>query len=255
MRYLIFFLIVSFTFSCTTSPREKENLSPYAQIKDPEVRKVLEQAIEYAGGIEQWRQLKTIEYVKRSRLILEGDVLEYDITQEHSYQMQPDFSAIIQWEQDSAYHVVQHYPSRSVHILDDMDINLDPNKVKQSVMSSLFVLGMPFKLMDEGVQLSYSGSRLFMDSVEADVIKAVYDPENVSNHSTSDIWWFYFEKESGKFLGSKVYHAPTYALIHNIGFTDTSLKFPTRRKSYRVDSLENIQFLRAEFWYSDFKMK
>ena len=94
-----------------------------------------------------------------------------------------------------------------------------------------------------------------MDSIEADVINAVYDPENIKTHSTSDIWWFYFDTKTGYFLGSKVFHSPTYALIHNMKFSnDNSLKFPSRRKSYRTDSLGNIQFLRAEFWYSKFKI-
>ena len=250
MRNLIIFLAVSFLISCM--PSEKEEQSPYSKINDLEVRKVLEQAIVYAGGIEQWRQLKNIEYTKRSKLILEGNILEYDITQKHSYQMQPQFSAEIQWEQDSASHLIRYAPTERIHLLNGENMNLSSEKVEQSVMSSLYVLGMPFKLMDDGVRLSYSGTSMFMDSVEADVIHAVYDPENIPSHSTSDLWWFYFEKGSGKFLGSKVFHAPTYALIHNISFTDTSLKFPAHRKSYRVDSLENIKFLRAEFWYFDF---
>ncbi len=254
MKYLISLSVVFVLISCTTTRENENEKSPYDQFNDEEVREVMERAIEYAGGIEQWRTLKTIAYTKRSKLILEGNILEYDITQEHSYQMQPDFSATIKWNQDSSKHLIKYSPEESIRMLNDTIVDLDPSKVKESAMSALFVLGMPFKLMDDGVQLSYSGSTLFMDSVEADVIQALYDPENVSTHSTNDLWWFYFEKESGKFLGSKVYHAPTYALIHNLSFTDTPIKFPKRRKSYRVDSLENIQFLRAEFWYSDFKM-
>lgn len=250
-KYAVLTLI---TLSCSVSSPEKKD-DPFGHILDQEARSVLQKAVAYAGGWENWSNMNSISYNKRSKLILGDGSIESDVFQTHSYEMRPEFQANISWDVDTTQHEIRYSSTSTTKTINGENTNADPIKVGESVMSSLYVLGMPFKLLDPGVELIYQGTTMFMDSVEADVINANYDPENIDTHSTSDIWWFYFETKSGHFLGSKVFHTPTYALIHNIRFTDeVSLKFPTRRKSYRTDSLGNIQFLRAEFWYSDFEM-
>ena len=119
-------------------------------------------------------------------------------------------------------------------------------------MSAFYVLGMPFKLKDPGTFLSYEGTVDF-NGKTADVVKAAYSPEDFENHSTTDLWWYYFDTVDGAFLRCMVYHPPTYARIENIAFREVEgMKFQKRRMSYRCDSLGNKQFLRAEFWYEDY---
>ncbi|MDX1406798.1 MAG: hypothetical protein R3330_01660, partial [Saprospiraceae bacterium] len=88
-----------------------------------------------------------------------------------------------------------------------------------------------------------------------DVIKAEYDPGTQDNHSTSDVWWYFFDRDGGSHLASMVYHPPTYALIENTTMTDAHpIRFNVYRRSYRCDSTRVKQFLRGEFYYSDFRV-
>lgn len=219
--------------------------------KRTKVDQVVDRAIEWAGGLERWQNIQQLTYTKRSRLLLEDEQVEYDITQKHDYTWTPDLQMDINWETKEGKNRIIYTDSAALKYLNDSLISEGTN-VQESAMSAFYVLGMPFKLGDPGIYLSYEGQQSFRDRT-ADVIKATYSPDTHDNHSTSDDWWYYFDAEDGAFLGCMVYHAPTYALIENIAFHEVEgLKFQKRRMSYRCDSLGNKQFLRAEFWYDDY---
>jgi len=230
----------------------KDNTSPEQSATD-KASEVVDKAIAWAGGMEKWKSLSTIDYSKRSRLLLENEEVEYDITQQHSYEMQPDFKMNIEWQTEEGAHRLVHSDAASTRFLND-SISAQGTKVTESAMSAFYVLGMPFKLKDPGTYLSYEGTTDFNGNT-ADVVKATYSPEQFDNHSTTDQWWYYFNEADGEFLGCMVYHPPTYARIENIAFHDVDgMKFQKRRMSYRCDSLGNKQFLRAEFWYEDYEI-
>jgi hypothetical protein len=114
---------------------------------------------------------------------------------------------------------------------------------------------MPFKLLDPGTRIAHEGIDTLDNGRIVDVIKAIYDPGENENHSTQDVWWYYFDRENGSYLASMVYHEPTYAYIENNRITDEhEIRFNTYRESYRTDSLKNKQSLRGVFHYSDFKI-
>jgi len=244
-------LILLGMMGCATSSSEKstEPIEPVDKATE-----VVERAIAWAGGMDKWNNLSTISYTKRSRLLLENGDVESDVTQLHAYQMAPNLSMEISWNSDDQTYRILHTDTASIRIKNDSVIAQGP-KVKESAFSALYVLGMPFKLKDAGTQLAYEG-RVDFNGQEADVIKATYQPDKHANHSTSDLWWYYFATSDGAFLGCKVYHPPTYALIENVMFQEVEgMQFQKRRMSYRCDSLGNKQFLRAEFWYEGFEVE
>ncbi len=227
--------------------------SPYDKISDKELASVLRKGIDWAGGIERWNDLNTIIYDKHSVLLLEDSTIENETFQHHIYKMQPQFAANISWEKDSIEHeIVMDSDARKVE--NDVVVS-EGDKVAQSVYSALYVLGMPWKLLDDGVELSLE-EQVSIRGKQAHAVKAEYSPAQNENHSTSDVWWYYFSKEDGAFLGCLVYHAPTYAYIENLEFHEVDgMKFHKHRKSYRSDENRNIQFLRAEFWYGDYEVE
>ncbi len=114
---------------------------------------------------------------------------------------------------------------------------------------------MPFKLLDAGTVLTASGSVILRSGQQAHAIKANYNPEKNSNHSTTEEWIYYFDENTAAFLGSLVFHSPTYAYIENLKFTDhLPIKLPLHRKSYRTNRHREIEYLRAEFQYSEYKI-
>lgn len=248
------FIILMLTISipgCLQKTTDKETSNKETE-KD-KVTEVVDRAITWAGGLDKWNTIDSLTYIKRSRLLYENQEVEYDITQSHAYVLNPSLTMNIEWTTDAGINNIFHSDSTSIKQLNDSIID-QGTKVMESAMSAFYVLGMPYKLKDPGTILSYEGQKSFGDKT-ADVVRASYSPDEYDNHSTSDLWWYYFDVVDGAFLGCMVYHPPTYALIENIAFHDVNgMKFQKRRMSYRCDSLGNKQYLRAEFWYDDFEV-
>lgn len=223
--------------------------------QDAEVSRVLHRAFEKAGGWDKWETLSTISYKKRSVLYLENGDVESDVTQFHEYQVKPTISASIFWRKEGNRHsIIVQDGTANKYLNGELVAENDP-AVYKSFLSAHYVLFMPFKLADAGVSLTYEGVESLEDNVEVDVIKASYAPATHENHSTSDLWYYYFDRSNGVFLGSMVYHAPTYAYIKNSEINDQlPITMNTYRESYRVDKNRNREYLRGEFFYADYIM-
>ena len=252
MKRIVFILLfISSLFNC----KRQEKLSGidyYAHISNDTIKAILKKSIDKAGGYNQWDNLVKVRYTKRSKLLLEDGTIEYDRTQLHEYTMQPTFSAVITWKEGGVNHKVIYNDSVSHKYENDVLTSHNPEK---SVMSAIYVLGMPYKLLDKGTYLKYNGKVTLETGAVVDEMVATYDPAAFENHSTADVWYYYFG-EDGTFHGAMVHHPPTYAYIQNLEFDrTTALQWHKHRKSYRSDSARNIQYLRAEFWYSDYKIE
>lgn len=259
MKNAILLLLVLLMAGCTQVHQESTSTDPvadpYAHISDEKIKDIIKSAINVSGTIDVWRGLNEISYQKHSVLYLEDGSEESNVIQQHVYRMSPEFEADITWEKDGDQHYLQ-YTSRSVRKF--VNDSLQPSNeeaLRQSVMSAIYVLGMPFKLLDEGVKLNYMGLTDF-ESFSAHAIEARYSSDENDNHSTDDLWWYYFDAENSDFLGAMVYHAPTYAMIRNLKFDEsTPIKFHAHRKSYRTDSSRNKEYLRAQFWYDNYEVR
>lgn len=259
MKKLIPIILLLITAACSSVQQEEPKNTvikdPYEHIKDGKVKEVLKTAIDLAGGITTWRNLKEIRYRKHSVLYYSDESVESDVIQDHVYRMSPEFEVDISWEKEGERHLLQYTTEGTKKYVNDTLQEADEESLRQSVMSAIYVLGMPFKLLDQGVRLTYEGLTDFEGNT-AHAIEARYSSDENDNHSTDDLWWYYFEEESSKFLGAMVYHAPTYALIKNLEFdTNTPIQFHKHRKSYRSDSLRNKEYLRAQFWYENYQVK
>lgn len=247
-------VVLCLATSCGQTERSSQReVDPYAHITDNEIKTILKRAIDKAGGYDAWQAVKTIRYTKHNMLFLEDSTVEVDNVQRHEYVMQPEFSARISWNKEGIDHLIVYGPEGAERYKNDSLIDQDPT---ETVMSAIYVLGMPFKLLDAGTNLEYRGQVTLEGERKADEIVATYSPADHENHSTQDVWYYYFDPQDGSFYGAMVYHAPTYAYIQNLEFDRTTpIQFHKHRKSYRSDSARNIKFLRAEFWYSDYSVE
>lgn len=234
---------------------ETPKADPYAHITNDKIRDILKSAIDVSGTINVWRGLNEIRYQKHSVLYLSDGSEESNVIQQHVYRMSPEFEADITWEKDGDKHYLQYTSESAKKFVNDTLQDVSEEALQQSVMSAIYVLGMPFKLLDGGVKLTYEGETDF-DGFKAHAIEARYSSDENENHSTDDLWCYYFDVENANFLGALVYHAPTYAMIRNLEFDQsTPIKFHKHRKSYRTDSSRNIEYLRAQFWYDNYEVK
>lgn len=248
----VFILALIYVLGC--QPIEKENAvtDPFEQIKDSTAKSVLIKTIKNAGGLDTWQRIKNLTYIKHGILYFADGSVETDNVQLHRYKFFPQFSAEITWEENNLHHRITYSTDGARQFQNEILTEKDPT---QTVMSSLYVLGMPFKLLDAGTVLTASGSVILRSGQQAHAIKANYNPEKNSNHSTTEEWIYYFDENNAAFLGSLVFHPPTYAYIENLKFTDhLPIKLPLHRKSYRTNRHREIEYLRAEFQYSEYKI-
>ena len=219
--------------SCKFSKETKNNAATSEEITALDV---VENAIHTAGTTEKWKSIASLAYTKKSRLLLENGDIESEVTQRHHYELRPKKSIKITWLVQKDSFLIVHNDSVTQKFKNGSLIE-EGDKVKSSVNSAMYVIGMPFKLLDKGTVLSYEGLQSLNAIDTVHTINATYAPEKHQNHSTQDEWWYHFEKNTGAFLSSMVYHEPTYALIENLTrVKHKGLTFPERRKSYRCDA-------------------
>ncbi len=237
------------------SCKSQETMSTQSDI-DTEINKIIDRAIMAEGGWDNWQNLVSISYKKRSILYLKDGSKESDMTQFHEYQFGEQMSGNIFWKDNDGSHSIVYQDGLAYEYLNGQKLEDSKESATKAFHSATYVLLMPFKLKDPNVALSYLGTETLADGKIADVIKAVYNPDQHATHSTDDTWNYYFDQSSGEYLAAMVYHAPTYAYIENTK-RDRSLPIamPIYRESYRSDAERNKEFLRGEFFYSDYDIK
>ncbi len=253
LQKTLLFLLLIFLIGCTSTPEDKKQENPMAHISDVNVVKVLDKAFNTAGGLEDYRNMKSISYQKRSVLFLEDGSTESDLTQQHSYTLQPELTGEITWESDGKSYRTFYSALDTYKEEDGVRIPDSEESARKSFFSATYVLFIPFKLLDPGAKLTYEGRDTLDDGTIADVIRAEYDAAKHDNHSTSEVWWYYFDANDGAHLSSLVFHPPTYAYIENDEITDDyDIRFNVYRKTFRTDADRNKEYLRGEFYYSDY---
>jgi len=239
--YLIALYLVLIS-SCKNSVKQSSDLL----IQNP----LLEKAIIGAGGLENWKGLRNIQFYKTTKLYHEDGSLQDSTYQLHNYQMYPDMTGSYSYEKDGMSIKVMYQHDRMTKYVNDESIELsdeEAKKLKQGFLGSQFVMSLPFKLNDPGVILSKEEGLL--GDRPTDILKASYNTEN-TNHTKTHDWWHYIDKDTGELLGYKVHHAPTYAQVYNVTTTKIrGITFPTYRKTYRVTENDEVQYVRGEFWY------
>ena len=71
----------------------------------------------------------------------------------------------------------------------------------------------------------------------------------------NDTILYYFDTKTHKLVANKVKHNNNTSLIKNLTFNDTSgFVFNAHRKSYTLKENSEIDFLRAEYFYGNFRV-
>ena len=245
--------------SCTheTGPKEDSPpLDPLSHITDGEVKRVLSRAMARAGGLEQWNKLASLQFTKDYSLLLESGAVENTAFQQHHYTFGAYPSVDIEWEKDGNTNSIHFEDGEYEKRLNgEPDTSMAQQSVINTVLSATFVVSIPFKLLDEGVQLSYGGLDTLANGKIVEVLQATYDPEEHSTHSTPDIWQHYYDAEDFTFVAYLVQHADHYSYVENQSFHEVEgFLLPKVRKSYRVDEDRNPLYLRADYTYADYEL-
>ncbi|MFM7629153.1 MAG: hypothetical protein ACKO44_06500 [Algoriphagus sp.] len=232
---LILFLL--FLFACTPSPEEQ-------------ARKLLEKSVAVHGGQEAWKNLKGIKFRKWTRLFDAEGKVESEVDQWHEFRMAPKFEGIISWTKDSVAHSMSwdgfifRYQMGANEVL-NADFLAEKRK---DFDAAFYTVAQPWKLLDQGGQLSYEGRKFLENGVEAESIRVDYGPGK-------DTWWYYFDPHTYILLGTEVQLKDHRSLIYDLKSEQAdNLLFHGTRESWRVDESGNRLFLRAEYRYYNFEL-
>lgn len=253
---LAFPLVLMILFSACKTPEIVEN--PYSHIPDQKVVESLKKSFATLGGLENWQNKKELHYEKQTKSYLKSGELDWESYQFHDYFYHKNPSININWEsEDGKKHKISSKNGNAEKYIDDqLDKSAKTETLNNSVTTSLFVIGVPFKMIDKGVVLSHEGMDSLEDGQEVVVIKAIYNPSDHAHHTTSDVWWYYFDPADYKMVAYLIKHADHYSYIKNLEYTTVNgFVFPQKRISYKVDAERNILNTAAEYAYTNWKIK
>ncbi|MEM9820230.1 MAG: DUF6503 family protein [Bacteroidota bacterium] len=254
---LAFALMLLTLLSCTQQVVNDTSTNPFEKIKNEKIIAILTKAFQVHGGFDNWKQKQSLAFKKYFALYDEAGQTERSVRQSHHYYYYPDPKIEIAWETEEEQHLIKQEQGKVSKWIDqELDEEVKTSSLENTIASSTFVIGLPFKLVDPGVQLQYAGTDTLDSETIVDVIRADYDPNQYDNLTTPDIWWYYFDQKDGRLCAYLVQHLDHRSYVRNLTYEEqTGFLFPKSRKSYRVDSLRNLLYLRADYVYSDFVVR
>jgi len=209
---------------------------------------LLDAVIEKSGGFEQWNDIKSLQFEKEFGLYTENGTTEIARKETHEYLFHEKTSRTIRWNQNGIETLLKQENDTYIKYLNArIDSTTSTQSVKNSIQAGSFVIGIPFTLKDSNAALEYLGVQKFQD-IETYVLQVQFE-------NSKDIWKLYYEKESLSWLGYLVKTTDHYSLVINEKLTKINgFSFPEIRKSYRSDSLQNIDYLRADYTYTKYSV-
>jgi len=207
---------------------------------------LLEKSLVAHGGKKAWNMVSEISYLKNIKLYDSIGKLEKEINQKIKHTWNPS-STKMEWVNIDD-HYVALLQEEKIELFKNNQIVLDSHELAQAydyTKGALYVFWQPYKLIDSNARLDYIGLVTLLDSVSVHNLKISYplDP-------TADVWHYYFNEENFMLEATKVNHDGRISLIINESVENkTGLLLNKTRKSYFVDSLGKIKYLRATYKY------
>lgn len=252
-RNCLLFGFVIILIGCSRNSNNKDSETTEIDKPDSKATEIVQRSINKHGGWMNWVNANSISYKKTIILFDSSGKEESRISQYHRYQLKPDLQGTIDWvSNNDSIRVVYSEGVAKKYINNVEDMQPESRESALSTMlSSFYVLFQPFKLMDNGTQLIYKGEELLETGTKVYIVQPIYEGAKEGD----DRWWYYFDKETDLLVANMVNHDPTYSYIVNLKYDNTTaLTFNAHRKSYFVDSLRNVRYLRAEYFYEDFQL-
>lgn len=240
IRFGFFIFVIIAVSSC----RQEQQLS---------AQYIVEQSVDAHGGIVNWKSITALSFDKTTILYRKDGAVESSITQQQSFKFKPELSGrIVSFYKGivGLYYNGKTFRKKTGDSIYTVIDSMELEAVKNSFFAAHFVVSQPFKLMEQGTTFRFGGIET-LDDKQVYVIDVDYDGDAKS----SDKWTYYFDVDSYQLMANKVIHNTNVSLIKNLKFdSSTGILFNAQRKSYTLNSLGDLDFLRAEYFYENFKI-
>jgi hypothetical protein len=229
-HYLLFALAL-FLWSCETAPT----------IDDP-ADELLQKA---AGDISQWQNVASIQFEKTSTLYDSSGAVESHTEQLHHYTYHPNRRIEIVTPATETL-LIWDILGITKSVQDTLKAQEEADKAKPSMEAATFVMELPYRLVNDEVELAVLDNEVLENWGEMEVLEARY------NDNSGDIWRLYFELETHLLRAYRVQHADHISYVINEKVHEMEgLYFPHERKSYRINEQGEKLYLRAAYVYEN----
>ncbi|MCO4820686.1 MAG: hypothetical protein KC469_01370 [Flavobacteriaceae bacterium] len=216
--------------------------------------KVVRNSIETHGGYEQWEALKQLSFNKETTLFYEDGSVETHTNQYQMFNFKNGLSGTIVWQdsEQKKHQILFDDGNITKTVNDTMVTSIEELKrAENSFWAAYYVASKPFDLVDQPVNLDlirtidYNGKKCY---------EVALNYKNSSDEN-GDHWFYIIDTETYEVLANKVVLKDHTSWIDNLTFDEsTPFKFNSHRKSYRLNDEGEKTYLRAEYYYKDFKV-
>ena len=215
---------------------------------------ILSKSIKAHGGIELWQKIDTLSFTKKTILYNQEGVKEKETIQHQSfYEGIPLHGKISSLgAEKSSISVINGVYAKSIR---DSLIPITDREIKainNSFKSSYYVISQPFNLKESDALLFYKKDTI-LNGEKTFVVDVSYKEDQ--NTNTPDQWTYFINAKTYLIVAAKVFHSPTVSFIENINFNkETPFVFNAERESVFLNKDGSIDYLRASYFYSNYKV-
>jgi len=223
------------------------------QITKVSANEIVEKSVEFHGGLKLWKQNNSLKFDKKIILYTRDGTIESKQIQYQKFDYKNGLSGELKWLKDRNKISIRYKEGKVFKRINDSIITSkeELKSAENAFFSAHYVVNQPFKLLEDAAILSYVGLEI-IDNKKTHVVQVGY----VNDTETSDKWFYYFDSKTYQLMATKVIHGDTVSIIKNISYdTSTGLLFNHHRKSYFLKPSGEEDYLRAEYFYTNFHIE
>ncbi len=242
---------------CSTSPKndgDKTKTNLYALLPDDSCGNIIKECIINSGGLEKWQQIKVFSYTKFIEQYDSLGNLAKEVTEYHTYQLQPKWKVRMQWkDQENEYVLINDGEHAEKYVNGVLDTS---KKAYRSATlktgGSFYVFGMPYNLTDPKARFTYEGEQEILGK-KVYCIRANY-PEGDSLAALYP-WRYFFDVNTKALIASAINEDDgTYDLTEYLAFdTSSGMSLQAKRIIYLADKNRKPMYKGNVVTNKDFK--
>ncbi len=224
-----------------------------ASAQDNTPEKLVDKAIEHAGGWDAWMNTRTIQFRKTTNRFNEDGSFKETRVQFHKYVLHPSPQMRIDWEINGSKGImINNGKGEAWKFVNGKEATTqeDINGARGNTFGSHYVFGMPFKLRDPGTTLQDAGTMTLEDGAVVQKVRAVYG-KGIGDAGGMHDWIYMFDPQTGRLVCNHLQYEPgkydwTEYYDEN---PNGSMLLSTRRVGYEADANGKVGPKRSETVY------
>ena len=222
--------------------------------KQPTAKEIVERSVEAHGGLETWNAIQRLSFDKATTLFNADGTIEKETKQAQTFHFKPQLKGNVRDLTLPGIHSYSYDNDTFTRTANDSIWTVTDESEIAALRSSFFaahyVICQPFELLSDQASLSYGGTMDF-NGRTCHIVEVTYKGDT----DDADKWSYIFDAETFELLANKVELTDHTSWVENLSFdNETGLKFNAHRKSYRLNEAGEKTYLRAEYFYENFKV-